>query len=105
MDEETIKRLLGDFPQHPGMPLFALPPQQQWAVKEYAEFEQLAGQIRYSYRLNTAYSIHEVLEACKEVCTHYPSRGLDTMAILANGQNKTVIRDFIKELAAIQKEG
>ena len=101
MDEETIKKSFA-----------SLSPETLSFVQQYsrmagqsAEFERMASTIRSNYRLNGAYSLEEVMQACKEVCSHWPVPAQRTMSILAYGGDKGVIRDFVWELAALSKEG
>lgn len=89
--EEWIQRLA---------PLTTSPYLQQIA-QAAADFESFAITIRLHHNLAKAYSIGEVMLACKEVCAHQGVPSLQTMDALAGGHNTTLIRDFICELGKI----
>lgn len=69
-----------------------------------AGFERLAYTISLKHNLSQAYSVVEVMEACKEVCSHQLVPSLQTMYALA-GSDKTLLREFIVELGKITAKG
>jgi hypothetical protein len=84
--------------------IFSSSPYLQQMSKAVSDFERFALTIQQHHNLTEAYSITEVMEACKEVCSHLPVPSLQTMNALAGGSDKKLIRDFIRELGKVTKE-
>lgn len=65
------------------------------------EFERLAWKIWYGYRLDYAYTLDEIKQACSSLCARYADPGLRTMTILEKQSDKGVTRRFFAELVKV----